>query len=122
MHFVVVLYQLLLVLWLCFFSIFGFFIFRSLLKQRLERLLLRYPKAAAVESAVTAKGLSLMILLRLGPFNFSMLNAVLGASNVRFAPFLLSLVGVIPGNSPSGPGTKPPQQPVGHLVQSAARR
>ena len=76
----------------------GFFIFRSLLKQRLERLLLRYPKAAAVESAVTAKGLSLMILLRLGPFNFSMLNAVLGASNVRFGPFLLSLVGVIPGN------------------------
>ena len=76
----------------------GFFIFRSLLKSRVQHFLVHYPKAAAVESAVSAKGFPLMVLLRLGPFNFSMLNAILGASNVRFWPFLMSLVGVIPGN------------------------
>ena len=39
-----------------------------------------------------------MVMLRLGPFNFSLLNGIFGASNVRLAPFLFSLVGVIPGN------------------------
>jgi uncharacterized membrane protein YdjX (TVP38/TMEM64 family) len=39
-----------------------------------------------------------MFLLRLGPFNYSILNAILGASDVRFRPFMLSLVGAFPGN------------------------
>ena len=39
-----------------------------------------------------------MVLLRLGPFNFAMLNAVFGASEVRFLPYMLALIGAFPGN------------------------
>ena len=39
-----------------------------------------------------------MILLRLGPFSYGFLNLALGASGSKFKPYLLSLVGVIPGN------------------------
>jgi uncharacterized membrane protein YdjX (TVP38/TMEM64 family) len=61
-------------------------------------MLQKHPKINAVESAVSSKGFRLMVLLRMGPFNYSILNAILGASKVRFAPFMLALVGAFPGN------------------------
>lgn len=76
----------------------AFFIYRLLFRQRFEQMLKRHPKTHAIESAVSAQGFKLIVLLRLGPFNFSLLNAILGASNVRLTPFLFSLIGVIPGN------------------------
>ncbi len=76
----------------------AFYIYRLLFRNRFEQMLQRHPKTHAVESAVSAKGFKLMVLLRLGPFNYSLLNAILGASNVRLAPFLFSMIGVIPGN------------------------
>jgi len=79
-------------------ALFGFFVYRLVFRNRFEQMLKRHPKTHAIESAVSAKGFKLMVLLRLGPFNFSLLNGIFGASNVRLAPFLFSLVGVIPGN------------------------
>ena len=76
----------------------GFWCYRLLFRHRLQLILNRHPKMKAVTDAVASKGFKLMVLLRLGPFNYSMLNAVLGASQVRFLPFMLALVGAFPGN------------------------
>ena len=76
----------------------GFYVYRLIFRKRFEKMLENHPRTHAIESAVAEKGFSLMVLLRLGPFNFSMLNAIFGASEVRLAPFLFSLIGVIPGN------------------------
>ncbi len=79
-------------------ALFAFFLYRLVFRKRFEQMLQRHPKTHAVESAVSAKGFKLMLLLRLAPFNFSLLNAIFGASNVRLTPFLFALVGIIPGN------------------------
>ena len=79
-------------------ALFGFSIYRLIFRERFSKMLERHPRTRAIESAVSSKGFGLMVLLRLGPFNFSLLNAILGASEVRLAPFLFSLIGVIPGN------------------------
>lgn len=79
-------------------AVIAFYLYRILFRDRFERMLKKHPKTKAVESAVSAKGFKLMVLLRLGPFNYSLLNAILGASEVRFRPFFFSLIGVIPGN------------------------
>ena len=79
-------------------ALIAFFVYRILFKNRLERMLKNHPKTHAVESAIAAKGFKLMVLLRLGPFNYSVLNAILGASNVKLMPYLFSLIGTLPGN------------------------
>ena len=79
-------------------SLFSFYFYRLVFRDRLESMLRKHPKAHAIEAAVSSQGFKLLVLLRLGPFNFSLLNAILGASTVRVAPFLLSMVGAIPGN------------------------
>ena len=76
----------------------GFWCYRLLLRHRLQAILQRHQKMKAVTDAVAARGFRLMVLLRLGPFNYSMLNAVLGASEVRFLPFMFALIGAFPGN------------------------
>ena len=79
-------------------ALIAFWLYRFLFRDRLERMLEKHPKTHAVESAITAKGFRLMVLLRLGPFNYSVLNAILGASDVKLMPYLFSLVGTFPGN------------------------
>ena len=72
-------------------AVIAFFIYRLLFKKRFDHILRRHPKMRAVELAVSSKGLTLMLLLRLGPFNFSLLNVILGASEVKLGQFLFSL-------------------------------
>ena len=79
-------------------ALLAFWVYRVLFKSRLERMLEKHPKTHAVESAIASKGFRLMVLLRLGPFNYSLLNAILGASSVKTLPFLFSLIGTFPGN------------------------
>ena len=76
----------------------GFWVYRSILRNTVHGILLRHPRLHIVEEAVSERGFKLMFLLRLAPFSYSVLNAILGASDVRFRPFMLSLVGVFPGN------------------------
>lgn len=76
----------------------AFWCYRLLLRHRLQNILKKHPKLQAVEAAVSSKGFKLMVLLRLGPFNYSILNTILGASEVRFIPFILAMIGAFPGN------------------------
>ena len=65
---------------------------------KVKGFLAKHPKLRAIEQATADEGFKLMVLLRLGPFSYGFLNLVLGASRVRFWPYTLALVGVIPGN------------------------
>ena len=79
-------------------AIVWFWIARWFLRKFVTSFLRKHPKLSAIEQATTNEGFKLMILLRLGPFSYGFLNLALGASGSKFKPYLLSLVGVIPGN------------------------
>lgn len=75
-----------------------FLVARHLLRGVVNTFLARHPKLNAIEQATASQGFKLMLLLRLGPFSYGFLNLALGVSSVRIKPYLLALVGVIPGN------------------------
>lgn len=79
-------------------AIIWFWVARLLLAGLVNRFMGKHPKLAAIEQATADEGFKLMVLLRLGPFSYGFLNLALGASKVRFWPYTLALVGVIPGN------------------------
>ena len=79
-------------------AIVWFWIARWFLRKFVTRFLRKHPKLSAIEEATTDEGFKLMVLLRLGPFSYGFLNLALGASDSKFKPYLLSLIGVIPGN------------------------
>lgn len=79
-------------------AIFWFWIARWFLTGFVHRILARHPKMEAIEQATAQEGFKLIVLLRLGPFSFGGLNYMLGASDVRFWPYCLALIGVVPGN------------------------
>ena len=76
----------------------GFWVYRLILRHRVRNMLSRHPKLRTVEEAISRQGFRLLVLLRMGPFNYSVLNAILGASDVKFRAFMFALVGAFPGN------------------------
>jgi uncharacterized membrane protein YdjX (TVP38/TMEM64 family) len=79
-------------------AILWFWIARKFLRNWVHRVLGRHPKLEVIEKATANEGFKLMVLLRLGPFSYGALNFILGASDVRFWPYCLALIGVLPGN------------------------
>lgn len=71
---------------------------RTVLRDRIEPMLARHPKLDAVDEAASESGLKLILLLRLSPMNFTLLCWLLSISRVRFRTYLLSCVGMFPGN------------------------
>lgn len=74
----------------------NFWISRRLLRERVRRLLNRYPRLQAIEGAASSEGLKLLVLLRLTPIHGVSLSYALGASRVTFGVFLLSALAMIP--------------------------
>ncbi len=76
----------------------AFLIARYAARDLVARHLAARPRLAAVERAVSARGRTLVLLLRLSPVvPFNALNYLLGLSTVSFGDFLLGSVGMIPG-------------------------
>ena len=75
-----------------------FWLGRKVFRDRVEGLLKRHPKVKAVDDAASSSGFKLAFLLRLAPLNFSMLNLLLAVSRLRFRTYLLSCIGMFPGN------------------------
>ena len=75
-----------------------FFLGRRVLQTWVERLLEAHPKIKAIDDAASQSGFKLAFLLRLAPVSFAMLNLLLAASRIRFRAYLLSCVGMFPGN------------------------
>jgi uncharacterized membrane protein YdjX (TVP38/TMEM64 family) len=72
---------------------------RSVLRQRVERLIARRPAMGATMEAVGDGGWRLLTLMRVSPFvPFNAQNYVLGLTRVRMRDFLVStLLGMVPG-------------------------
>lgn len=76
----------------------AFGIARTLLRERVTRWLARDARAAAVNQAVAAEGLKVVLLLRLSPVvPYNVLNYALGASQLRYRDFLAGSIGMLPG-------------------------
>lgn len=66
--------------------------------ERVTRILDRHPKIKAVDAAASDCGLRLIFLLRLAPLNYTLLCWLLSVSKVRFRTYLISCLGMFPGN------------------------
>ena len=77
----------------------AFLLGRTLLRAPVRRRIERDPKLRAVDAAIGAHGVRLVLLLRLSPVvPFNLLNYALGATRVAFLPYAAaSLIGMIPG-------------------------
>jgi len=69
---------------------------RSLLQDRIRRLVASKPNLASIQSAVRQQEFRLQILLRLTPISPVMISYLLGASGVRFVGFLAACAGLLP--------------------------
>jgi uncharacterized membrane protein YdjX (TVP38/TMEM64 family) len=70
---------------------------RTIARDRVGRWLARDPRTAAVSDAVAAKGVRVVLLLRLSPlFPYNLLNYALGVSPVRYRDFLFGSAGMLP--------------------------
>lgn len=78
-------------------SVLAFFASRYLVRQYVERFVLRHPRLAAIDRAVEIEGFRLMFLLRLSPVvAYVLLNYVLGISRVRFRDYAAASIGMLP--------------------------
>jgi len=73
-----------------------FWLSRWLLRGMVMRTIDRLPRLAAVEQAASGQGVRLLLLLRMTPLNPATLSYVLGASRVKFGPFLVACLGLVP--------------------------
>ncbi len=69
---------------------------RTLLRDRIDAWLGRHPRLAAIQRAVRHDQVKLQWLLRLTPFNPTTVSYLLGATGVRFGPYVLACLGLIP--------------------------
>ena len=68
-----------------------------LARSRVMARVTRYPRVAAVRTAIVGQGAWVMFLLRLSPLiPYTPLNYALALSGVRYRDFLVALVGMIP--------------------------
>ncbi|MGE9295522.1 MAG: VTT domain-containing protein, partial [Puniceicoccales bacterium] len=70
-----------------------FWVGRHLLKGRMESFMAHHPKFNAIDRAVSAKGLRVAFLLRLGPVPVSPLSYILSASRISFRVYLIASLG-----------------------------
>jgi uncharacterized membrane protein YdjX (TVP38/TMEM64 family) len=76
----------------------AFGIARTLMRERVTRWLERDARTAAVNDAVAAEGLKIVLLLRLSPVvPYNLLNYALGASRIRYRDFVAGSFGMLPG-------------------------
>lgn len=69
---------------------------RTFLRDRVEAWLRGRPRLRAIQGAVRDDQVRLQWLLRLTPFNPTTVSYLLGATGVRFGPYLLACLGLIP--------------------------
>ena len=73
-----------------------YFLARTLLRDRIAVWLRGHPRLSAIQDALGHDQVKLQWLLRLTPFNPTTVSYLLGATGVRFVPYLLACLGLIP--------------------------
>ncbi len=78
---------------------FSFALARTFLRTQVARWAAENPKFALLDRAVGKQGFRMVLLSRLSPvFPFTLLNYLLGVTNVRFGSYVLAnLIGMLPG-------------------------
>ena len=71
---------------------------RGPLRHRITLALAQHPKVRAIDEVATDQGLRLALLLRLAPVSFALLNLLLAISALPRRAFLISCLGMVPGN------------------------
>ena len=69
---------------------------RTLLHDRIDAWLRGRPRLAAIQRAVREDQVKLQWFLRLTPFNPTTVSYLLGATGVRYGPYVLACLGLIP--------------------------
>ena len=76
----------------------AFLLSRHVARGAVAHWLTRRPRFGVVDRAVSARGLRVVLLLRLSPIvPFNVLNYALGLTTIRFRDFLMASAGMIPG-------------------------
>lgn len=77
----------------------AFVIGKTLLRDKVEEMLLEQPKFAKIDKAIGREGFKLLLLVRLSPiFPFALSNYLYGASSIDFASYFWgTLLGFAPG-------------------------
>ncbi|MFB0985655.1 MAG: VTT domain-containing protein, partial [Phycisphaerales bacterium] len=75
-----------------------FWLGQRVLREPVTQILDRHPKIKAVDAATSDSGLRLIFLLRLAPLNYTLLCWLLSVSKVHFRTYLISCLGMFPGN------------------------
>ncbi len=70
---------------------------RYLFRSRVQLLLSRNERTAAVVAATEQQGLRIQLLLRLTPLSPVLLSYALGTTRTRFSTFLIACLGIVPG-------------------------
>jgi len=73
-----------------------FWVFRRYSQGYAHRLMIEHPRVAAVVWAVERKGLKLLFLIRLAPYPFSLMNAILAGSQITFLQFHMATMLTVP--------------------------
>ncbi|MBC8203550.1 MAG: TVP38/TMEM64 family protein [Planctomycetes bacterium] len=76
-------------------SFFIFFIGRKILRARTEHLLLQHPKLNAINQSISS--FRLIALLRLSPFNFTLLSYLSSVSELKFSSYAFASIAMVPG-------------------------
>ena len=69
----------------------------KLLRNRIAAIVKRYPKLSAIQRAVAGDKGRVQFLVRLAPLSAVTVSYVLGAAGVRFRPYMIATLGIIPG-------------------------
>ena len=77
----------------------AFFLARTVLRHRVERMTSGSAKFTALDRAITREGTKIMLLVRFSGFPpFTWVNYAFGLTGIHFSPFLMTtLVGIVPG-------------------------
>ena len=79
-------------------SVASFLLGRYIFKTSAANLAAKYPLIGAIDKALDTDGFYLMTLLHFCPLiSFSILNFIIGITSMRFIPFCLSIIGILPG-------------------------
>ena len=78
---------------------FAFLLARTVLRRRVERMVARNPKFAAVDRAIAREGSKIVILIRLAAiFPFLFVNYAFGLTGIRIGPYVIATaIGILPG-------------------------
>ena len=77
----------------------AFFLARTVLRKRVERMVSRNPKFAAVDRAISREGAKIVVLVRLAAvFPFLFMNYAFGLTGIRPIPYIVAtFIGILPG-------------------------